>query len=86
MADLKKYQDTTAKIVKMTNLCGSIYDVTVENEYLAKASRCGQFVHIDCGDEFVLRRPISICEVTDSGIRFIFDVRGKGTQKLSGSR
>ena len=52
---MEKYQVTTAKIIKMTNLCGTIYDVTVENEYLAKASRCGQFVHIDCGDEFVLR-------------------------------
>ncbi len=83
MQDLKKYQVTTAKIIKMTNLCGSIFDVTVESEYLAQASKCGQFVHIDCGEQFVLRRPISICEVTDSGIRFIFDVRGKGTQKLS---
>ncbi len=83
MEETKKYQVTTAKIIKKTNLCGSIFDVTVEDEYLAKTSRCGQFVHIDCGDEFVLRRPISICEVTDTGIRFIFDVRGKGTQKLS---
>ena len=83
MADLKKYQVTEARIIKMENLCGTIYDVTVENEYLAQASRCGQFVHIDCGEQFVLRRPISICEVTDSGIRFIFDVRGKGTKVLS---
>ncbi len=83
MQDLKKYQVTAAKIVKIENLCGTIYDVTVENEYLAQASKCGQFVHIDCGEQFVLRRPISICEVTDSGIRFIFDVRGKGTKKLS---
>ncbi len=80
---MEKYQVTTAKIVKKANLCGTIYDITVESEYLAQASRAGQFVHIDCGDEFVLRRPISICEVQEHGIRFIFDVRGKGTKRLS---
>lgn len=80
---MEKYQVVQAKIVKAVNVVGSIYDFTVESEHLAKASKCGQFIHIDCGDEFVLRRPISICEVLDHGIRFIFDVRGKGTKKLS---
>ncbi|MBQ7792632.1 MAG: dihydroorotate dehydrogenase electron transfer subunit [Clostridia bacterium] len=80
---MKKYQVVQAKLIKAVNLTGSIYDFTVESEYLAKASRCGQFIHIDCGEQFVLRRPISICEVLDNGIRFIFDVRGKGTGKLS---
>lgn len=80
---MEKYQVVQAKLIKAVNLTGTIYDFTVESEYLAKASKCGQFIHIDCGEQFVLRRPISICEVLDNGIRFIFDVRGKGTQKLS---
>lgn len=80
---MEKYQVVQAKLIKAVNLTGSIYDFTVESEYLAKASKCGQFIHIDCGEQFVLRRPISICEVLENGIRFIFDVRGKGTQKLS---
>ena len=58
---MEKYQVTTAKIIKMENLCGTIYDVTVENDYLAKATKSGQIVHIDCDDEFEHRRPISIC-------------------------
>ena len=80
---MKKYQVVQAKLIKAVNITGSIYDFTVESEYLAKASKCGQFIHIDCGEQFVLRRPISICEVLENGIRFIFDVRGKGTKKLS---
>ncbi len=80
---MEKYQVVQAKLIKAVNLTGSIYDFTVESEYLAKASKCGQFIHIDCGEQFVLRRPISISEVLDNGIRFIFDVRGKGTKKLS---
>ncbi len=80
---MKKYQVVQAKLIKAVNLTGSIYDFTVESEYLAKVSKCGQFIHIDCGEQFVLRRPISISEVLDNGIRFIFDVRGKGTKKLS---
>lgn len=80
---MEQYKVTQAKIVKAVNLTGSIYDFCVESEYLRQAAQCGQFIHIDCGEEFVLRRPISICEITQNGIRFIFDVRGKGTKRLS---
>lgn len=80
---MSQYQITKAQIIKKRNLAGTIYDFTVESDYLAHTARCGQFIHIDCGEEFVLRRPISICEITDRGIRFLFDVRGKGTRRLS---
>ena len=77
------YRVINAPIIKKEELAETIYDMTVESDYLARTAQCGQFLHIDCGDEFVLRRPISICEITKQGIRFIFDVRGKGTKRLS---
>ena len=81
----KKYTIVNAKITKKQNLTPTIFDFTVESETLAKSAKCGQFIHVNCGESFTLRRPISICEILPeaSSIRFIFDVRGKGTEALS---
>lgn len=47
----------------------------------------GQFVHIKCGDGLLLRRPISVCDWTQSGggdtITIVFEVRGEGTAWLA---
>jgi dihydroorotate dehydrogenase electron transfer subunit len=80
---MSKFIVTKAEIIKINKLTDSIFDFTVKSPELAKKAVCGQFLHIDCGDEFVLRRPISIAEIFDDALRFIFDIRGKGTQKLS---
>lgn len=100
-----KFIVTKAEIIKINKLTDSIFDVTVKSKELAEKAVCGQFLHIDCGDEFVLRRPISIAEILTHkdiqadgqqsfeallpkenepvALRFIFDIRGKGTLKLS---
>ena len=44
----------------------------------------GQFLHVLCGGDTYLRRPISICDVIENRlVRFIFEVRGKGTKELA---
>lgn len=68
------------KIIKMENPADKVYDVTVE---FPEKAQPGQFVHILCGGDTMLRRPISICDSTEGTLRFIFQVRGKGTQLLS---
>ena len=78
-----KFLMADARIIKINQLNDTIFDFTIENEELAKKAQCGQFIHIDCGDNFTLRRPISICEIGEISLRFIFDVRGKGTSALS---
>jgi len=80
---MAKFLMADAKIIKIAQLKETIFDFTIENEELAKKALCGQFIHVDCGDNFTLRRPISICEINDTSLRFIFDVRGKGTSALS---
>ena len=80
---MPKFLMVDAKITKIVQLKDTIFDFTIENEELAKKAQCGQFIHIDCGEHFTLRRPISICEISDKSLRFIFDVRGKGTAELS---
>jgi dihydroorotate dehydrogenase electron transfer subunit len=81
---MAKFLITKAKLISAKQLTDTTYDFTVESKELAQKAQPGQFLHIDCGEKFILRRPISICEILDGGIRFIFDIRGKGTAELAG--
>lgn len=60
-----------------------IYSMTVDAPLIAKIARPGQFLHIKCGD-LTLRRPISIAGAKAGQISICYDVRGEGTQWLSG--
>lgn len=71
------------KIVKIQKLNETIFDITVSTKNMAKKALPGQFVHIKCGEENFLRRPISICDTEDDFLRFVFEVKGKGTLYLS---
>ena len=71
-----------AEIVKITELRDGLYDVIIKNEKMAKSAKAGQFLHIDCGGKTLLRRPISICDAYDDKLRFVFEVRGEGTELL----
>lgn len=72
------------KLVKKSLMAEGLYDFTVECPEMAKQAKPGQFLHILCGGDAYLRRPISICDVTeDKYIRFIFEIRGRGTDELS---
>lgn len=61
-----------------------LFDYVVDCAEMAIKAKPGQFLHILCGGNTYLRRPISICDVVDNRlIRFIFEVRGEGTKALS---
>jgi len=45
----------------------------------------GRFLHVDCGPEFTLRRPIGIGGTRDGALRIVFAVRGTGTARLVGT-
>ncbi len=72
------------ELVKKQRLSETIYDFTVCCPEMASKAKPGQFLHILCGGDAYLRRPISICDVIGKrDIRFIFETRGKGTEALS---
>ena len=72
-----------SKIVETVMLAEVVFSVTVVHGDLAKASSAGQFLHIKCGVERLLRRPISICTVRGNEVNFVFEVKGEGTRWLS---
>lgn len=68
------------KILNINSPIDGIFDVIVEFPQLAEP---GQFIHVLCGGDTLLRRPISICDCGEGWLRFIYQIRGKGTEILS---
>jgi dihydroorotate dehydrogenase electron transfer subunit len=61
-----------------------VYLIWVESPPLARTSKPGQFVMVRCGEETVLRRPLSIHQQADNArLALLFSVVGKGTHWLS---
>lgn len=76
----KVYQ---CELVYKEELAQGIFDFRVDCADMAKEILPGQFLHIDCGEGTLLRRPISICDVQGHAVRFIFETKGKGTHDLA---
>ncbi len=73
------------KLVKKEKLREDIYKFSVEAEDIAKNAKPGQFLEIRVTDEIepLLRRPISIYNIENNVVEFIFQVKGKGTEILA---
>jgi len=82
------YNVHLCKILQKKEIAPNIVEMMIENRALAQEAKPGQFLHIKCGDQTAmpLRRPISICDVTGDVLRFIFEVKGRGTQALAASK
>ena len=74
-----KYQ-----VVEKSALAGGIFSITVKCPEAAAAAEVGQFANITA-EGYTLRRPISICDIDKEAgtLRFVFEVRGKGTEVIS---
>lgn len=79
------YKQGKYQIIEKKNLAKDVYDLTVSCPEIAAEAMPGQFAQV-AAEGFFLRRPISICDIDKENgtIRLVFQVRGKGTDKLSG--
>ena len=69
------------KIIDNTQLTESVYKMTLSGDVSAITAP-GQFVNIKL-DGLFLRRPISVCDVTENTLTIIYKVVGKGTEAMS---
>ena len=78
-------QAQLCEIISIDEIASGIYDVWIRSEAIARETQPGQFLHIDCGDGIntFLRRPISICDAVEDRVRFLFEVKGSGTEALA---
>ena len=76
-------------IVEVAKLNEYAYSFTLEvGEMVTEEGlRAGQFLHIQCGEGHLLRRPISVClcmeDAPHDTARIVFEVRGEGTRWLA---
>jgi dihydroorotate dehydrogenase electron transfer subunit len=60
-----------------------IYLMWLKSPEIAAQAQAGQFVMVACGDETVLRRPISVHSNDDDKLALLYMVVGKGTEWLT---
>ncbi len=71
-------------VTENRRLTDNIFSITINADDIAKSAAPGQFVHIKCGDNSLLRRPISICDVRDGAVTIVVEARGEGSRWLAG--
>lgn len=71
------------KIIDRKEQCANTFSITMEAGKIAAQAKPGQFIEIKCGEHLLLRRPISICDVTANQLKMVFEVKGAGTKWLS---
>lgn len=81
---MKSYDSRPARLLSARELTPGIFDFTLNCPELATKAVPGQFAQILVPGH-TLRRPISICGIDkkEGALRFVFQVRGSGTEALS---
>ena len=73
----------TCEITGNERLAEATYAITVACPEVAATARAGQFVHVRCGAERLLRRPVSICRGRGGSITLVYEAKGEGTRWIS---
>jgi dihydroorotate dehydrogenase electron transfer subunit len=78
--DLKQ---SLATIIANSEVMPGVHLVWLEPPPIASSAQPGQFIMVRCGEETLLRRPLSIHQVDKTKLALLFSVVGKGTHWLS---
>ena len=73
----------SAPITSHTELMPGVYLLWLESPQIASSALPGQFVMVYCGEDTLLRRPLSIHQVDKTKLALLFSVVGRGTRWLS---
>lgn len=77
-------KQVSATIISNTELMPGNYLINISAPDISCEAKPGQFIMVNCGPEFILRRPLSIHQVVNSDqLSILFCVVGKGTSWLS---
>jgi dihydroorotate dehydrogenase electron transfer subunit len=72
-----------APIGSIEEVAPGMFSVWLQAPEIASLAKPGQFVMVRCGEDTVLRRPLSVHRVDEDNLALLFLVRGKGTDWLS---
>ena len=72
-----------APIISINEVMPGTYLVWLEAPRITAATRPGQFVMVRCGEDALLRRPLSVHQVDGEKLALLFAAVGKGTNWLA---
>jgi len=72
-----------ATVISNNEVMPHVYLMWLDCPGIAQEARSGQFVMVRCGEETVLRRPLSVHQTEDDRFALLYAVIGKGTQWLA---
>ena len=72
-----------ASVISNREVMPGVYLIWLKSPQVTATVRPGQFVMVHCGEEILLRRPLSVHQVDDDKLAFLYAVVGKGTYWLS---
>ena len=72
-----------ASVTANTEVMPGVYLIWLESPQIASTAQPGQFVMVGCGEESLLRRPLSIHQPGKAKLALLFTVVGKGTHWLA---
>jgi len=79
-------KQSSARVLSNGEVLPGTYLMWLESPEMAEQARPGQFVMVWCGEETVLRRPLSFHRVGSGRFALLFRVIGLGTRWLAGRR
>lgn len=76
-------KDVKLKLISQREIADATFEAVLEGDVSAITAP-GQFINIKLAGHF-LRRPISVCDLTENTVTIIYKVVGEGTEKMSRS-
>jgi len=70
-------------IITNTEIMPGVYLTWLESPQIVSSALPGQFAMVYCGEETLLRRPLSIHQIDKTKLALLFNVVGRGTRWLS---
>ncbi len=74
-------KDTIFRITENNRIAKNVYRMTLAGD-VSDIKNPGEFINIRL-DGFYLRRPISVCDLSDDSVTIIYKVVGQGTEAMS---
>ena len=71
------------EVISNDELMPGTYLMWLDSPEIARRAQAGQFVMVACGEETILRRPISVHSVDHDKFALLYAVVGKGTEWLT---
>ena len=73
-----------ASVISNSEVIPGTHLIWLESNQIASTAQPGQFIMVRCGEDSVLRRPLSVHQLVDTTkLALLFNVVGKGTRWLS---